>query len=423
MTARYFSLSFRELAAAFALSLSLITPNPLVVGQEPDGGNPHAELVTPDVPGPDVGDTGRFDVVPPWKPEYDQGAGGMCHDCYVRYGRHCLGHNCVDPGWHNLEPIPWQMFGQGEYVGPARLPHVPEYRLRPDDRLELIYRLTRERNPEPYRIQVGDTFRLESLTAPELNREVVVQPDGAISAAQLGQVVAAGKTLEQLVDELDELYRPVVREASLSILPLEIDTRLEELRATVDRRAGSGGQSLSVRVTPEGTIQMPAIGSVPVQGLTLDELGREVEARYSEIVYGLGVTPILAQRAPRYVHVLGEVVNPGRFTLEGPTTLMQALAMAGSWNVGANLREVVVFRRDENWCLMAVKLNIRPALFGRSSCPDAEIWIRDSDVIVVPQSDILIADNIIELFFTRGVYAVLPFSTNYSFNRTGIIIP
>jgi hypothetical protein len=38
---------------------------------------------------------------------------------------------------------------------------------------------------------------------------------------------------------------------------------------------------------------------------------------------------------------------------------MQAIAMAGSWNVGAHLSHVVVFRRDENWQLMATRVNIR----------------------------------------------------------------
>ena len=42
-----------------------------------------------------------------------------------------------------------------------------------------------------------------------------------------------------------------------------------ELIATVDRRYGVGGQAQIVRVTPAGTLQLPAIGSVPAQGLTL----------------------------------------------------------------------------------------------------------------------------------------------------------
>jgi polysaccharide biosynthesis/export protein len=60
-------------------------------------------------------------------------------------GVDCLmGTGCGEPRWNSWGPIPWQAFGQGEYAGPARLPHVPEYRLRVDDQIEFVYRLKRK---------------------------------------------------------------------------------------------------------------------------------------------------------------------------------------------------------------------------------------------------------------------------------------
>ena len=41
-------------------------------------------------------------------------------------------------------------------------------------------------------------------------------------------------------------------------------------------------------------------------------------------IEGFEVTPVLLTRAPRYVYVLGEVARPGRYDLQGPTTVMQA---------------------------------------------------------------------------------------------------
>ena len=66
------------------------------------------------------------------------------------------GNGCGEPHWNAWGPIPWQAFAQGEYVGPARLPHVPEYRLRVDDEIEFIYRLTREELSHRYQLEVGD---------------------------------------------------------------------------------------------------------------------------------------------------------------------------------------------------------------------------------------------------------------------------
>jgi len=305
--------------------------------------------------------------------------------------------------------LAWQAFAQGEYVAHPRLAHVPEYRLRVDDQLDLIYRLTREETSQPYRLNVGDEIRIESFTDSALNRDLIIQPDGTITLRLLGQVHATGRTVTQLRDELEKLYTKYYKTPAVTVTPLKVNTKLEDLRATVDRRQGFGGQQQLVRVTPEGTISLPAIGSVPAQGLTLRELQRELNERYREQVEGIEVIPVLAQRAPRYVYVLGEVRTPGRFELTGPTTVIQAISMAGGWNVGANLRQIVIFRRGDDWQLMATVVNLQGALLGNQLCPPGEIWLADSDIVIVPKGPILLADDFIYLVFTRGIYGVVPF--------------
>lgn len=347
-----------------------------------------------------------------------QAVGPVCGDaCHPAInGVDCLsGDGCREPSWRDAGPIPWQAFGPGEYVGPHRTPHTPEYRLRVDDVLDFVYRLTREQSFQPYELNVGDVIRVESLTDQNIDRnELVIQPDGSITLRLLGQVRAARRTIPELTAELEERYKKYYRMPSITVTPLRVNTRLEDLRAAIDRRAGVGGQSMQGRISPDGTVQLVAIGSVPAVGMTLDELKMEIDARYAAIVDGIEVTPILLQRAPRQVFVVGEVRQPGRYALEGPTTLMQAIAMAGGWNVGADLCEVVVFRRAEDWRLIATKLDIRGALYSRRPIPADEIWLRDSDLVVVPKHPILQADDFINLVFTRGVYGVVPFSTSYT---------
>lgn len=320
-------------------------------------------------------------------------------------------------GWESARAIAWQAYAQGEYVGHERLAHVPEYRLRVDDELDLIYRLTREKTSAPYKLNVGDQIRVESAIDETLNRDLVIQPDGTITLRFLGQVPATGSSVTQLRERLEELYTKYYRVPAITVTPLKVNTQLEDLRAAVDRRWGTGGQSQFVRVTPEGTISLPAIGPVPAQGLTLTELQEEINERYRREIEGIEVIPVLVQRAPRYVYVLGEVANPGRFELTGPTTVLQAISMAGSWNVGANLRQIVVFRRGDDWRLMATMLNLGAALFGKQPCPPGEIWLSDSDVIIVPKGPILAADDFIELVFTRGIYGVFPLGATINFSK------
>lgn len=327
-----------------------------------------------------------------------------------------------EPLWSNARPVPFQMFWQGEYVGPHRTPHVPEYRLRVGDQLELVFRKTVEPTVTPYRLNVGDQIRIQSYTDPNLDTTVTIQPDGMITLRLLHQVRAEGRTIDELEQVLEKLYQRYYKKPTITVTPIQLETKLNELRASVDSRFGFGGQGRRAVVSPDGTIQLPALGSVPAQGLTVDELKREIDERYRHIVHGMEVTPVLAQIAPRFVYVLGEVPRPGRYDLAGPTTVMQALSMAGGWQIGGNLRQIVIFRRTDDWRLVATRVDLRGALYGKRPIPSDELWVRDSDVIVVPKSPVQVADDIINLVFTQGIYRVLPNpSISVSFFRNSIL--
>jgi polysaccharide export outer membrane protein len=347
------------------------------------------------------------------------------------------GHGCGEVGWDARGCIPWQEFAQGEYVGHARVQHVPEYRLREGDLLAVYYRRTREELSRPYELEVGDRIRVESLTAgsspaaapggaeppaadDNITRELVVQPDGTITLPLLGQVRATRRTIPDLRDELEERYKEFFRVPSITVTPISVGTKLEDLLSTVDSRAGiAGGLQIQVTVTPSGHIQLPGLGDIFVQGLTLAEAKQEIDARYDATVPGVQVTLVLTQRAERFIYVLGEVGQPGRFELEGPTTVMGAIAMAGGWQPGGNLRQVVVFRRGPDWRLMATMLDLRGALYGRRPTPADDIWLNDSDIVLIPKTPIQQADEFIEQVFTRGLYGVVPVEEVWNIDVSG----
>ncbi|MGW8257680.1 MAG: polysaccharide biosynthesis/export family protein, partial [Thermoguttaceae bacterium] len=138
----------------------------------------------------------RVDPFTPYEPSCIRlcqalGPAAPCDICAVDCSQ-CYGH-CL--GWREaVRARNWQAYAQGEYVGHARLAHVPEYRLRVDDQLDMTYRLTREETPNPYKLNVGDEIRVESFTDPDLNRDLLIQPDGTITLRLLGQVHATGRT-------------------------------------------------------------------------------------------------------------------------------------------------------------------------------------------------------------------------------------
>ncbi len=314
-----------------------------------------------------------------------------------------------EPRWRNADMIPWEAFAYGEYIGPHRHPHVAEYRLRVDDQLEFVFILTRERSTEPYRFYVGDTISISSAIDDSINQDdIAILGDGTISLSLIGQVRVAGKTIRDLQRELNDRYAKYFQNPSVVVQVLQGDTPLRDLLDSVDARFGQGGQSRLAVVSPDGTIQLPLIGSVPAIGLTLKEVAREVNARYRNRLRGIEVTPVLTERAPRFIYVVGEVDQPGQFELTGPTSAMQAIALAGGFNSSGNLRQIIVFRRDQNYKLMATKLDLAGALFGKRPHPSDEIWLRDSDIVLIPPQPIQRLSEQVNRYLVQTLYAIFP---------------
>ena len=71
--------------------------------------------------------------------------------------------------------------------------------------------------------------------------------------------------------------------------------------------------------------------------------------------------------------------------------------MAGSWNVGANLRQIVVFRRGDDWRLLATMIDLQGGPARQAALPDgrnlALRFRRDHRAQVA----ILVADDFINL--------------------------
>lgn len=86
------------------------------------------------------------------------------------------------------------------------------------------------------------------------------------------------------------------------------------------------------RILGDGTISPPLLKSTRVVGATIDEVQARLEKAYIEYLKEPKVSvKVVAIHSDR-VFVLGEVKNPQAVSLVGPTTVMQAIAMAGGFN-------------------------------------------------------------------------------------------
>jgi polysaccharide export outer membrane protein len=55
--------------------------------------------------------------------------------------------------------------------------------------------------------------------------------------------------------------------------------------------------------------------------------------------------------------------------------------------------------------------------------PADEIWLNDSDIVLVPKSPLKVFDDWATLFFTQGLYRVAPFTTSVNFSFLNTLLP
>ena len=72
--------------------------------------------------------------------------------------------------------------------------------------------------PDYARLAPGDQFYVKALSYDELNGTVTVAPDGRINLSLVGSVMAGGKTLQELDDELSRDYAAYFRNFDLALL-------------------------------------------------------------------------------------------------------------------------------------------------------------------------------------------------------------
>ena len=138
--------------------------------------------------------------------------------------------------------------------------------------------------------------------------------------------------------------------------------------------------SQSVQVRPDGKITLPLLGDIEATDRTPLELRDSISKSLKEYVTNPTVTVIVVEALASRVYVMGEVTHPGTMDLHGPTTILQALAMAGGFKEFANTKDVKVLRPKGGTGVETIHFNYKDVLTG-----DAKpFYLRPGDTIVVP---------------------------------------
>ncbi len=141
---------------------------------------------------------------------------------------------------------------------------------------------------------------------------------------------------------------------------------------------GSQNDEFFLTVTREGAISFPGIGPINVSGLTFGDARALLIQRVTEQMIGVRASVTLGELRSIRVFVLGDVQQPGSYTVSGLSTMTNALLASGGVKPIGSLRDVRLMRDGET----VATLDLYTLVLRGDTTADARL--QPGDVILVP---------------------------------------
>lgn len=143
----------------------------------------------------------------------------------------------------------------------------------------------------------------------------------------------------------------------------------------------------SVRVSGDGSIDLPLLGSIRVGGLTPEEASARVAARLKDdYVQNPQVGIFVKEFNSRRLSLLGAVDRPATYPMLGSRSLLQLLSDAGGITEDAD-QFLFVFRQSEDGRRARLTVPLDELLVAGD--PSWDIWLQPGDVISVPPREFI----------------------------------
>ncbi len=145
--------------------------------------------------------------------------------------------------------------------------------------------------------------------------------------------------------------------------------------------------SFQASINPEGNIVVPLVGTISVQGLTLEEAQEKIRIALDRYVISPQVVVSLAAQRPVQVTITGEVVRPGIYPIgSGTPRIGDALLVSGGSTMLADLRQVQIRRTLVDGSIVAQNIDLYTPLQNGGQFPN--LRLQDGDAIIVPRREV-----------------------------------
>ena len=140
--------------------------------------------------------------------------------------------------------------------------------------------------------------------------------------------------------------------------------------------------SRTLPVRSDGKISLPLIGEVTAAGKTSAELQDLLTASLRPYISEPAVTVIVQEMRSKKFNILGHVQKPGTYIFSPPTTVMDAIALAGGFKDFAKPKSIYVLRSVNEHETKRLQFNYKEVVRGIH--PEQNILIQPHDIVIVP---------------------------------------
>ncbi len=264
-------------------------------------------------------------------------------------------------------------------------------------------------NVTSYILGPEDQITVRVFAADDIpDKPVQIDNDGSVTLPMIGQMHAAGLTVEQFQANLVTAYKKYFKDPQVTV-------QVNDFRSQPVSVAGNvttpgvvqlrGNRNLMEVIGQAGGLRADAgdtvlitrnlnEGAIPVDGAFTDPTGKYSVAHIDIRAVMSGKDPngnimikphdVITVPRARLVYVLGNVTRPGGYVMTENETmsLTQAIALAGGWDRSAALSGARILRADGGSTREQIPANVKKIMENKA--PDLQM--RPDDILYIPNS-------------------------------------
>lgn len=253
-----------------------------------------------------------------------------------------------------------------------------------------------------YRLGQEDELDISVYGDESLSKTQTIRPDGKIAFPLIGDIQAAGLTPDELREKITERLSKYLRTPRLTVVVSQYNSKqvyvLGQVKSPGVLRLSNDitvlqGLARAGGMTDEADLQ----GALLIRGVQILPVNFDRLLRNGDATQNIELHPndtiLIPSVSARKVFVLGEVNLPIAIPLRNPTSLIEALSMAGGLTRDAESKSIAIIRGGlESRDMLTVDVD----KITKSGLAAKNLMLQPNDIVYVPRSFIADVDRFLD---------------------------